>query len=114
VIQKREDFKRLIADWGVSLAPLHIDEVALLREDALKAIELVRSSQLAILGGDVYFCHGQRLEFARCGWHADPKPLERLDTFLCRSWDEAEKYIKSFPDPSDADALFGIVVATAF
>jgi hypothetical protein len=84
----------LVATSGISLASLGIRDVGLLRSDALRAVEVLRHGKLPILGGDVYFRRGDRLEVAYANWYADPKPEEDRETYQHRSWDKAETYLK--------------------
>jgi Immunity protein 40 len=104
-----EELDGLCAKAGVSLAALGIHDIGLLRSDALNAVEIARHAELPILGGDVYFRRGDRIELARANWHVSPMPPEEREAYLRRSWDEAEGYIKNFPEPPDAEVLFGIV-----
>jgi hypothetical protein len=108
-----EEFNALLAKSGVSLAALGIRDIGLLRSDALNAVEIARHARLPILGGDVYFRRRDRIELAYANWYVNRKPPEERDTYLRRSWDKAETYIKNFPEPSDAEVLFAIVVGKA-
>jgi len=108
-----EECSDLLAKSGVSLAPLGIRDIGLARSDALRAVEILRRGQLPILGGDVYLRRGDRLEVAYANWYADPKPEEERETYLHRSWDKAEAYLKSFPQSADSEVLFAIVVEKA-
>lgn len=106
-------FSNLMASSGVSLDTLGIRDIGLSRENALRAVEILRHENLSILGGDVYIRRGDRLEVAHANWYADPKPDEGREAYLRRSWDKAETYIKSFPEVADAEVLFAIVVEKA-
>jgi hypothetical protein len=105
-----EEFDGLLAKSGVSLASLGIHDIGLLRNDALRAVEILRHGKLPILGGDVYLRRGDRLEVAYANWYADPRPGEDRETYLHRSWDHAETYLKNFPESPGAEVLFAIVV----
>ena len=61
----------------------------------------------------MYFRRGDRLEVAYANWYADRKPQEDRETYLRRSWDKAWAYIKNFPEATDAEVLFVIVVEKA-
>lgn len=108
-----ERFNDLLATSGVSLAALGIRDIGLSRGDALRAVEILRHGKLSILGGDVYLKRGDRVEVAHANWYADPKPEEDRETYLHRSWDKAEVYLKNFPERADAEALFAILVEKA-
>jgi hypothetical protein len=104
------EFDEFLTKSGISLASLGIRDVGLLRDDALKAVEILRHAKLPILGGDVYFRRGDQTIVAHANWYAEPKPTEDHESYLRRSWEKAEMYLKSFPEPSDAEVLFSIVV----
>jgi hypothetical protein len=108
-----EEFRDLLAKSGVYLASLGIHDIGLSRSDALRAVEILRHGKLSILGGDVYLRRGGRLEVAYANWYANPKPEEDRETYLHRSWDKAEAYLKNFPESADAEVLFAIVVEKA-
>jgi Immunity protein 40 len=105
-----EEFNDLLASSGVSLASLGFRDIGLSRSDALRAVEVLRHTECAILGGDVYLRRGDRLEVTYDSWCTDPRPQEDHKVYLRRSWDKADAYIKNFPDFADAEVLFGIVV----
>ena len=107
---KSEEFETLLTASGVSLASLGIRDIGLCRDDALKGIEILRSTQIPILGGDAYFRHGDRITLAKGSWHVDPRPFESREDYLNRSWNSAEAYVTEFPQPVDAELLFSIVV----
>jgi hypothetical protein len=108
-----EEFGDLLGKSGVSLASLGVRDIGLSRSNALRAVEILRHGKLSILGGDVYFRRGDRVEVAYANWYADPKPEEDRETYLLRSWDKAEEYLKNFPEAADAEVLFAIVVEKA-
>jgi len=108
-----EEYHALLARSGVSLSPLGFRRTGLPRIDALRAVEILRQAKCPVLGGDVYLRRGDRLEFAYAGWHADPKPAEDQETYLRRSWDTTDAYIKNYPESADAEVLFVIVFKEA-
>lgn len=108
------EFDEFLTKSGISLASLHIRDVGLLRSDALKAVEILRQAKLPILGGDVYLRRGNQITITYDNWNTQPKPSEKLESYLRRSWEETEIYIKSFPERPDAKVLFSIVVGMAF
>ena len=96
--------RSLLADKGLILAGT--SERALLRQDALRCVQLFRQGQVPILGGDVYHARGGELEPAYANWHADRAPGESLDEFVARASDVAWKYIHGFPErPGDVPAF---------
>jgi len=106
-----EEFNSLLTTSGISLASLHIADIALTLSDALRAVMILRGGPRAILGGDVYFRRGNRIEIAHDNWSSDQKPGEHRQAYLRRSWDKAESYIRGYPEKTrveDADLLFVI------
>jgi len=103
------EYMRFLASNGVSLAALGIHDVALRRDDTLRAATLLRTARVPILGGDVYFRRANRIEYAYANWHADAKSTEDRDTYLHRSWEMTEKYVKEFPDAQGTEILFSLV-----
>ena len=61
IVTAPEEFDRLLAKSGVSLASLGIRDIGLLRSDAFRAVEILRHGKLSVLGGDVYLRRGGRL-----------------------------------------------------
>jgi hypothetical protein len=100
------EFEDLLKNAGISLAMPGLKDVGLLREDALRAVEILRDAKLPILGGDVYFRRKDRIEIAYANWYANSKPSEDRETYIRRSWDTTEAYLRNFTEPSDAEALF--------
>jgi hypothetical protein len=105
-----KDYQQMLSTKGVSLDGLGIREVGLTREDALHAVGFLESGSVPILGGDVYFRRGSRLEAAYANWYSDPVPGEDRSEFLGRSWKRAREYIKDFPERQGVDPLFVLVV----
>jgi hypothetical protein len=103
-------YMELLAAKGVSLRAFGIQDVALKREDALFAVELLRHGSIPIMGGDVYFERGAAIELAYANWHTDGRRDEDRANYLTRSWDDATKYITTFPSRADVKPLFSLVV----
>jgi hypothetical protein len=104
-----DSYRSLLDRSGISLQNPGLNEKALKRVDALYAVTVLRDAGVPILGGDVYFRHGNRIELAYANWHADPKPGEDRHVYLKRSWDTTESYVKRFPDTKDKEPLFVLV-----
>lgn len=106
-----EDYQHLLNSKGVPLDGLGIQEIGLTRDDALRAIGFLESKLIPILGGDVYFRRGSRIEIAYANWYTDPVAGEAQSDFLVRSWNRAREYIKNFPERQAIDPLFVLVVS---
>jgi hypothetical protein len=109
VKMQMEQYDSLLGSCGVSLGMPGIYDIALTRDDALRAVELLRASKVAIFGGDVYFRRATGIELAYAFWSANPKPGEEEEAYRRRSWETSEAYIKGFPPAEGAEPLFVIV-----
>jgi Immunity protein 40 len=105
------DYHTLLVDNGIQLGILGLKDISLRRADALYAVELLRTAAIPILGGDVWFRRGGKIESAYANWHTDGKIGEDKDTYLQRTWDSTEQYIREFPVRTDAEPLFVLVTA---
>ena len=103
------DYQQLIESSGISLRELGIADIALNREDAIRAIDLLQASATPILGGDVYIMKPNRIEHAYANWHSDPIATETRAQFAERSCSEAKRYIADYPS-SVAHPIFGLVL----
>ena len=109
-----EPYQRILADEGV---PLHVinpgsNEVALPRDAALRAIQTLHDTAIAILGGDVIATEGGRLRYAGANWHSDRRPNEDATSFARRSREEATTYLKNYPLQPGHGRLFVLVLST--
>lgn len=103
------EYQRLIECKGISLRELGVDDVALNRKDAISAIELLQTSSIPILGGDVYNQSANHTDLAYANWHCEPTTNESHAQFAERSCIESKQYIANYP-VSDAVPLFGLVL----
>jgi hypothetical protein len=86
----------------------------------LEALEYLKGSQVVVLGGDVLQINsGAQPNSFYSGkpkptyysWHADRRPGEDLMDYIERSIAEAERYIRSYPDPEDGTILYCPVIS---
>jgi hypothetical protein len=106
-----EEYQHLLNTRGVALIEsVGVPEIALERDAALLAIELLRKASIPILGGDVYVKRGVTIESHYSDWYTDPKPGEIHQSYMDRSWLRTEEYIKNYPQPLDGIPLFVLVV----
>ena len=103
------EYQRLIERKGISLRELGIADFALNRKDAISAIELLQTSAIPILGGDVYNQKANHIELAYANWHSEPTKNESRGQFAERSCIESKQYITDYP-VSDAVPFFGLVL----
>jgi hypothetical protein len=100
-----------LVNKGVQLNRPSLKDIALQRADALCAVKLLRTTAIPILGGDVWFRRGGKIEPAYANWHTDGEIGEDKGAYLQRTWDSTERYIREFPVHADAEPLFVLVTA---
>jgi hypothetical protein len=88
----------------------NVNDVLLIRADALKAVEILRKGDRAILGGDAWLRRGEQISPAYANWYAQAAEKESRGDYLRRSWDLSEIFIKDFQENSEGEPLFSIVV----
>ena len=113
-------YRRLEKEKGRCLRDMGVAGVAFLRKDVLDALEYLKGSQVVVLGGDVLkinsgaqpnsFHHGKPKP-TYDSWHADRRSGEDLMDYIERSIAEAERYIRSYPDPEDGTILYCPVIS---
>jgi|SRR5450631_1409117 len=107
------DYDQLLDEKGISLQNPGLRERALSRDDALNAINLLVSRNVAVLGGDVYLLREGKIRLAYANWSVDRLVDESDDDYRKRSWEHASKYIRSYPNAADpADIPIFVIVAT--
>jgi hypothetical protein len=111
-------YRRLEKQKGRSLRDTGVAGFAFTRSDILEALEYLKGSQVAVLGGDVLevktglqpdsFWYGKPKP-TLSSWYTNRKPGEDLIGYIERSIAEAERYIRSYPDPEDGTILYSPV-----
>jgi hypothetical protein len=109
-MKSSDEYQLLLKAKGISLEQLGIRDIALERDEALLAVEILRKASIPIFGGDVYWKRGEAVELAYANWHSDPGLGEKPEHFASRSCLTAEDYIKKFCRPLDATVLFALVI----
>ena len=113
-------YHRLEKEKWRTLRDIGVAGVAFTRKDLLEALECLKGSKVAVLGGDVLAINsGAQPDSFRHGkpkptydsWHADRRPGEDLMDYIERSIAEAEGYIRSYPDPEDGTLLYSPVIS---
>ena len=100
-----------ILEAGRPLAEINAgsDEVALTREAALAAVEALRDTEIAILGGDVLVDDHGLLRYALANWYSMPRERETPAEFARRSHRETAKYIRRYRSWGGPEPLFVLV-----
>jgi Immunity protein 40 len=104
-------YSEVLQTKGRSLQEIGVNEIALQRPAALEAIQALRGSQVAILGGDVLRLLDGRPMYSGDNWYSQRYDSEDVTDFLRRSLDVAEQYINSYPDPEDGTVLYTLVIS---
>jgi hypothetical protein len=105
-----KDFEKLLADRGVSLEDLGLQDIALRRNDAIRAIQLLLRDSIPVLGGDVYYHEDSRNSIAYANWYCEPEGGENVAAFATRSCKRASEYINRFPELEGREPVFALVV----
>ena len=103
-------YGEFVESRGVVLDSLGLRDRALVRGDALQAIDLLEAAGIPVLGGDVYIAKQGKIESAYANWYTDQREGETISRFAARSFAESRSYISKFPDPTDGMALFALVI----
>jgi hypothetical protein len=106
-----ETYRRFEKEKGRSLREIGVANVAFTRENVLEALELLRGSQVAVLGGDVLEIVNGKPQYVYANWHSDPRAGENLMNYLRRGIAEAERYIRRYPDPEDGRILYSLSIS---
>src|SRR5688572_444350 len=78
-----------------SLSALGVEELAWCPEDAFRVLELLQSTEIAVLGGDVYVKRSGKLEPSYENWYAEHAPDEVPSEFAIRSQSIAREYLEN-------------------
>ena len=103
-MKKKSNYLIFLEKKGISLSIINpgSEEKALLIEDSLQVINLLKDEKIAILGGDILSEINGKLiyayqlwgsEYISLNWYCDEIPNENRDTYLNRSYEIAKKTI---------------------
>ena len=99
----------LILSKGLSLKEIGINNWALTKDQALKAIDHLALEDISILGGDVLRVDDGIIEHTLDNWHCDHLAGEEIKAFVQRSLLKARDYITNYKIHTGEDVLFSIV-----
>ena len=94
---------------GRYLGDIGIKNWALLQEQALNVIARLELLGVPILGGDVYYLSGKKLQPALDNWYINRERQESLSDFVTRSITVSRDYVRHFRPRSGDVALFVII-----
>jgi len=112
-MKEASQYTKLLADEGIRLTSLGLDEIALSRENAMMALDIFVEERIPVLGGDVYFLKNARVSPAYANWYTERSAEEPVSSFAERTWVESREYIGKFIEPPDMGALFVFVLGSA-
>ncbi len=94
---------------GHDLSESGINNWALIKKDALDAVDQFEKLQIPILGGDVCELKDNLIQNNYVSWHSDLKQDESKEDFVLRSIKETKEYIQNYPK-SDLETTFFVLV----
>ncbi len=103
----------LIKKYGVSLSQWNpgSEEVALNKEAALKVLEALEGSNIAVVGGDVVRIAQGRLKYVYAQWSCKRNAGEHAEEFAKRSQRAAHEYVLNFHPAEEYEPLFVFVLS---
>ena len=105
----------IISSEGRPLAEINpgSTEIALSRMAALKAIDALDNTNIAVLGGDIVVAEDERLRYADATWHTNRRAEEEAMAFALRSRIAASDYVRGYPQRPGPQPLFVLVLDEA-
>lgn len=94
-----------ILSVGVSLGGVGVRNYGLVRREALRALDLLRASQVPVLGGDVYRVVDGAPKATYDNWFCDRKPGETDEAFLERCHAKGIEFVGSYQGEGTLFAL---------
>ncbi|MGE5409829.1 MAG: Imm40 family immunity protein [Clostridiales bacterium] len=94
---------------GIWLGEFGINNWALTKPQALKVLEQFESSNIAVLGGDVYEREGNHFQIIYDNWCCDPLPNDTKAEYIKRTIEKARIYIEQYNTNSPRQIYFTFV-----
>jgi len=94
-----------------SLSEIGVEELAWRPNDAAQVMELLRQTEIAVLGGDVYVKPNGRFEASYENWYAERDQHEMPSTFASRSRSIASEYLANLMKPGLAECWVTLVLS---
>ncbi len=104
------EYATFVQQRGRSLAPAGVNSFGFDRNAAIEALQIIRRSSMAVLGGDVYSADNGSLRLTYDSWATDRKPAESFEEFQVRSLFSAHRYISNYKEPKQGTTLYALVV----
>jgi hypothetical protein len=105
------EFKNFIATMGRSLSEINqgSNEIAMSPPIALRALDLLSGSQIAILGGDILSDASGKLVYTHENWYCEKALRENPIEFVKRSQTDARKRIGKLSERNDKNTYVVLV-----
>jgi hypothetical protein len=94
-----------------SLSGIGVEEFAWHPQDAARLLELLRPTEIAVLGGDVYVKRAGRFEPTYENWYAQRDPQELPSAFATRSQSIAHDYLANLMKPEAGERWVTLVLS---
>jgi len=94
---------------GIPLNHLGINNWALNKEQAVRALDELEKAGVPVLGGDVYEIVDDIPESNNDNWYCNRHENEPLEQYVSRSIEHTRKYVDSYCNPSRRETLFVLV-----
>ncbi|MEP3244603.1 MAG: Imm40 family immunity protein [Sneathiella sp.] len=102
-------YEEFLKKYGTPRTDAEGGEVALKKPDAIKALDLLKNTDIGILGGDVYELEGDGyFQPAYDNWYCDKNSDEQA-IFAKKSRKMAIEYLLNYEEKPDADIWYVIV-----
>ena len=95
-----------LADAAILNQPEGCEHSAWRRAQALEVLQHFKSSDVAVLGGDVLVKDGRSFRHALDNWTCDHQVGEGWTAYATRSRREAEEYLTRYPEQGDVAYAF--------
>lgn len=101
---------QFIIRHGIHLSThIGVDEFALLKSDALKALQMLQEHRIPVLGGDVYCNDNGKIKYTYDNWYCDRENNENNDEYALRSIINAKYFIENYTLLGNGSPIFVLV-----
>ncbi len=102
---------KFIRERGIPLQPkVGTKGRAFTKEDALKAVDILRQSNVSILGGDVLIEKNSEWKYEVASWHSDQSQDESVEKLIRRSLNETKEFIKNYQEDAEGKNYFILII----
>ena len=105
-----QTYEAFLEEHGQSLKKIGINGVALTKERALKALELLEHLTIPVLGGDVMRLEGELVQLTYDNWYYQRPESLSHHMYVSQSIAFTRDWILAFPEAASGTYLFQIIV----